>query len=389
MRILFICGALAAGEYAASFVPTISEVWPLAAMLAVVVSLFGYGLHVCGWPLVAVFLLGVSAFLWSSVGSERLYREQPWMRGQLQYGRGASVPREGLVAEVRADISRRVGLGLGHDGRVEALNRAILLGERSRLPKEVKQVFVASGTMHVFAISGLHVMAVALVLVYLLACLLVPIRLAGAVAIPLLWGYVYLVGLTPSAVRAALMASICFLAPVFWRRANLLRAWSLTFLLVHLVRPQMITDVGNALSFAVMLSIALVVEWGRRGVCVPPVGIAVLAWAVGVPICAHVFGQVAPGGILANLVLITAAEWTVVSGAIGVVASFASETVAVHFNNLSALCTKAMVGVAECVARLPFSHFEVPRWTLLDCAEWYALLVLVVFLIHSIHQRKF
>lgn len=389
MRILFFCGALAAGEFAASFAPTWAEAWPVAATLSLLVALFGYGLCVRGWPFAAVFLAGVALFLSASVEQERLYREKPWMRGKPSYERQGHEASGGFASGLKSDLSRRVGLGLDADREAASLNRAILLGERARLPKRLKDVFVASGTMHVFAISGLHVMAVAGVLMFLLALTFLPQRLTGAVALPILWGYVYLVGCAPSAVRAALMASFCLMAPIFWRRPDLLQSWALAFLLVHVCRPQQITDVGNVLSFTVMLAIALAVESGRlMGFRISFFWITVVAWAAGVPIAAHVFGQVAPGGILANLILITAAECTVVSGAVGVVVSFVSETAAAHCNNLSALCTKGMVGISELVSRIPGSSFEVPRWTLLQCAEWYALIVLIVFLVFLRRSRN-
>lgn len=385
MRILSICGALAAGEFAASYLPTYAEAWPFAAIVLALTVLFGYGLGVRGWACLAVFLLGVTLYLFASVGSERLYRDKPWMRGRPRYERqGAGTPGRGLAA-VKAELSRRAGLGLGHDPEAAALNRAILLGERSRLPRRMRRAFIDSGAMHVFAISGLHVMTVAGELVFLLAAAFMPRRLSGAVAIPILWGYVVLIGASPSAVRAALMATFCYLAPLLWQRPNLLRAWALTFLAIHLVRPLQITDVGSALSFTVMLAIALAVEGSRFS----GAWITVIAWAAGVPIGAHVFGRVTPGGILANLVLITAAECTVMAGAAGIAVSFVSEKAAAHFNNLSALCTKGMVCIAELVSRLPGANFEVPRWTILQCAEWYALIVLAFILVRSIRSRRF
>lgn len=390
MGILFICGALAAGEFAASCAPSFAEAWPVAALLALGVALFGYGLRIRGWPLVAVFLLGAALFLAASVADEHLYREKPWMRGRARCELPGAVRERGLKDAVKADLSRRVGLGLAYDCEASALNRAILLGERARLPRRTKEVFVASGTMHVFAISGLHVMTIAGVLVYLLLAFLVPLPVAEVVTIPILWGYVYLIGFPPSAVRAALMATLCFLAPLFGRRPSLLRSWALTFLVVHVFRPLMIVNVGNALSFAVMLAIALAVEWERCcGLRVPAVWITVVAWAAGVPIGAHVFGRVAPGGILANLVLIATTECTVIFGAIGLIVSLASETLAAHFNNLSALCTRAMVGISELVSRIPGSSVDVPPWTLLQCAAWYVLLALIAFLVYSVRKRTF
>ena len=143
----------------------------------------------------------------------------------------------------------------------------------------------------------------------------------------------------------------------------------------------MITDIGCALSFTVMLSIILVGDSlrGRSG----PAALLVVtlsAWAAGVPLSAHVFGHVTPGGILANLVLIPAAALTVGSGALGMLAGFVSEEAAAHLNNLAALGSSAMAGASAAVAKLPFADFEVGPWPISMCAAWYVALLLVLFL---------
>ena len=197
------------------------------------------------------------------------------------------------------------------------------------------------------------------------------------------------IGCAPSAVRAATMATIMATAPVFWRRANGLRAWELTFLFVHICNPLLIANVGNALSFAVMLAIVVVGDFARA---MPKwrqtLLVTLAAWAAGVPISAHVFGRVTPGGIVANLVLIATAKATVLTGALGVGASYLSETVAVHVNNLTALGIKAMVLVAEVVSRLPGANFETTSWSVLTCVEWYAALALVAFLTSKAAERR-
>ena len=116
--------------------------------------------------------------------------------------------------------------------------------------------------------------------------------------------------------------------------------------------------------------------------------VTVAAWATGVPIAAHIFGRVTPGGIVGNLILIATAKVTVVSGALGVLTSYASETLAAHVNNLSALGIKLMVLVAEGVSRLPGANFETGPWSLLTCIEWYAALALTAFLLKMISGRR-
>lgn len=389
MRLLFICGALAAGEYLASFCPQLAGVWPVAAIAATLVLLFGYGWESKVMCYAATVLFGIALFLFASQDQEEKYLMSPWMRGKEWRVTHRQEEQVGLAKTVKDDLSRRVGIGLESDWESASLSRAILLGERRALPYRTKKLFVESGTMHVFAISGLHVMAVAEVFTLCLAFLLVPVRFAGLVSAPLLWGYVAMIGFAPSAVRAGMMATIMGAAPAFWRRANGLRAWELTFLIVHIANPLMITNVGNALSFAVMLAIVLVgdfaksMAWWRQTLLV-----TVAAWATGVPIAAHIFGRVTPGGMIGNLVLIATAKVTVVSGAFGVMASYVSETLAEHVNNLSALGIKAMVLVAEGVSMLPGANFETGSWSILTCAEWYAALALIGFLLWKFAERR-
>ena len=391
---LFACAALAAGEYAASFAPGMAEVWPVVAALAGFLALVGYGFAWRGWHLLFLFVAGAALFLFASVESEREYRLKPWMRNASAQRKAASAAakakRNSVAVPLRRELSRRVAIGLERESEMVALNRAILLGERRRLPPQARRTFVESGTIHVFAISGLHVMAVAGLLYWLLRICFVPLRLAGVVAVPILWGYVWVVGFPPSAVRAALMATFYYAAPLFWRRPSAIKAWALTFLIVYLGDPTKICDVGCALSFTVMLAILLALECGKSfgDTWRQSLWVAFAAWAAGVPIAAHVFGRVTPGGLLANLVLLPSAVVTVVAGATGIVASFVSETVAAHLNNLSALFTKAMVGVSSAVARLPGANLETGSWPTWVCLVWYAALLSLLVLAWRRQARR-
>lgn len=388
-KLLVACAALAAGEFAAAQTPMLTAVWPAVAACALLVAIFGYAGAVRVWPLAALALAGATLF-WAVTGDRaRVCRESPWLC-EVTRRRGAVTDVPPALRATRRDFMRRVSLGIASDRELVSLNRAILLGERANLPRPLRQTFVGAGTIHVFAISGLHVMAIARVLVFLLRLLWLPRRFAAAATMPILWAYLALIGFPPSAVRAGAMASLACLAPVFGRRPNGVVAWSLTFLGVYGVRPTMVEDVGCGLSFAVMLAILVVGDRLRdrpEGVG-KTLAVAVAAWAAGVPIAAHVFGRVTPGGILANLALVPAAGVTVYAGAVGLLASFVSEPLAAHLNGLSALFTRAMVVLSDGVARLPGANAEVPKWPVSVCLAWYAALGLVLLLHRLRRVRK-
>jgi competence protein ComEC len=82
------------------------------------------------------------------------------------------------------------------------------LGWRTALTEDVSRSFVESGTMHVFAISGLHIALLAGVMVAMLRLCRVDRSIAGGVVVPALWFYVAATGWQPSAVRSAVMTTV-------------------------------------------------------------------------------------------------------------------------------------------------------------------------------------
>ena len=310
----------------------------------------------------------------------RFSRRMFWGRRGADHVLESSIPDSVRRLKALSDgCAECAGIGLGWCPRYAALNRAILLGRRTELPADWRRTFSAAGTVHVFAISGLHVMLIAALLMRLLVLLRIPVRLRGLVAVPLLIVYVLVTGARPSAVRAVAMAGLYLTAPAFGRKGDSLAAWSLTALGVYAYAPERLFDTGCTLSFAVMFGIVYWLRWvapalpvcareGWYGEC----GISVAAWAAGVPIVARLIGSFAPGGLFANLVVLRLAGYAVAFGMAGIVCGFVLPPVAVAFNNLAAAMTFLMVQVSKAVASVPFSSFVVEYWPLTASIGWYA-----------------
>ena len=296
-------------------------------------------------------------------------------------------------------LARQAALGLDWAPELAGLNRAILLGRRNALSRARRDLFAAAGTIHVFAISGLHVMVVALALGGVLARLGVPLRARGLAALPVVAAYVMVSGARPSAIRAALMLACFMLAPLFGRRPDARTAWALTAFGVYGTSPARVLDLGCGLSFAVMLGIVLWVDWGRgrrplfpagtwRGRFAGGLGVSLAAWVAGVPIVAQAFGRVSLGGLVANTVVIFLAGLTVRFGMFGLAASFLCLPLAAIANNLAAACTSAMVKISEMAAALPCAVVETPRWTWGHGVLWYGLWLAAFFLAGRLLPRK-
>lgn len=327
-------------------------------------------------------------------GDDPSRRRVLWVKGRDTFARRVESARGAFaahLARLKAALSRRMGLGLEESESAANLNRAILLGERTRLAKSDRDAFIAAGTIHVFAISGLHVMMVAGALSLLLSLCGVPARAAGIALLPILWMYVAMTGFGPSAVRAAAMVSMSSAAPVFWRKPDGLVSWSITFLAVYSYDPMKFYDTGCALSFAVMLGI---VFWGRfssefvKSRVLEPVVMSLAIWAVGMPIAARTFGRITPGGILANLALVPAAGISVKAALAGILASLISDRLAAYVNNFAALVSDAMSALSRVAAHIPGANVEVEPWSAAECIAWYAALSLLLFFLRRLLVRR-
>lgn len=164
-------------------------------------------------------------------------------------------------ARTRDTLKDRAGeilaRGLADHPTLVGAMQAMLLGQRHELSANAKSLFMRSGTMHLFAISGLHIGVIAAALHGLLRVARLSRPAAFFVGTALLWGYVDLIGQTPSAVRAWLMIT-CFLGSRICRApGNPVAAIATSALLVLLLDPLQLFSAGFQMSYAIVFALLL------------------------------------------------------------------------------------------------------------------------------------
>ena len=153
----------------------------------------------------------------------------------------------GLLATVRGRASRILRESLGE--AQAPIGQALLLGDGNALSRREWDVFIRTGSIHVLAISGQHLVLLGgFVALVLLLCGFSRRRAAWIVA-GVVFGYALLTGLRPSALRAAVMvASVCGSA-ILRRPPNTANSFALAWLAVLAVNPTDAFDLGCRLSF--------------------------------------------------------------------------------------------------------------------------------------------
>ncbi len=157
------------------------------------------------------------------------------------------VCRAALWREKIAGLMNRV-----YPKREAALQTALLTGEKSGFTAEELRQLRLSGTAHIAAVSGMHIAIVCMALAVIFG------KRAGLLlAIPAACGYALLAGLTPSALRAAIMAILGGGAFFFKEEKDAVNTLAAAALILLLFRPIMVFDAGFLLSFGATLGILM------------------------------------------------------------------------------------------------------------------------------------
>ncbi len=223
-----------------------------------------------------------------------------------------------------------------------AVYRAMMLGQKHELSPEQDQLFMHSGTMHLFAINGLHIGIVAVAVHALLLLARCPRLMVAGLTLLILWLDVDTTGASPSAVRAWLLVAACETALVLRLPANGIAALATASLAVLLAEPMALFSASFQMSYGVVLAILCFglplaerlaerwppwpnlpeatwtwwqrwLAWGLR-IFWPVLGLGLAAWLVGAVTGAAFYRVFTPGGLIANLVLVPLAMLVIIAG---------------------------------------------------------------------------
>ena len=149
--------------------------------------------------------------------------------------------------ELRNSLSPLLTCGMSpHNAN---LYQTMLLGRKDLFPSEAREAFIRSATIHVFAISGLHVSILALVLCLLLQALGFGIRFRSTCAAALIVVYVCLTGMTPSAIRACMLVVLSVPVLFLRRCGNPMNSLLISAFCLLLFNPLLLYHSGFIFSF--------------------------------------------------------------------------------------------------------------------------------------------
>lgn len=265
------------------------------------------------------------------------------------------------------------------EGDARAVVLAMTTGERSEISSELRQNYSASGASHLLAVSGLHI-GIAFMLINILLLPMVLLRYGNIarsiLAVAMIWLYVWLCGMSPSAVRAAIMFSLLQFSISSLREYTSVNILAGTAFVMLAFNSHLLFDISFQLSF---IAVAGIILWAMPlyRVCATRfkflntiIGIMLVGIAstlATMPLVANTFSTVSLIGILINPAVILLANIVVLAGVVAIALPFTAIVA-----EYAALWQNKIV---EWAASLPYGHF------IMTIPEWAMWLIYGVFLV--------
>jgi competence protein ComEC len=308
----------------------------------------------------------------------------------LESGGGNFLVR--LANRTRNWMEATLGRDLEGAPQVTAMINGMALGIRHETPNDIEEPFQQTGTLHLFAVAGLHVGIIARLLWIVISLLRLPRRVAAGLIIPALFFYSAITGFHVSSVRAATMAAF-LLGGIFFERPVLaLNSLAGAALVILAVDSNQLFTSGFQLSFAVVGAILLwqepffrvLLRPGETDPFLPQslvsrkqrafqagyrkissgISVSAAAWAGSLVFIIWYFYLVTPISLLANLTVVPVAFCLLAVGLMSLLSAPFSSGLSVIFNNANWSLASVILGLVQFFSALPAGHLYVerPHW---------------------------
>jgi len=315
-----------------------------------------------------------------------LFRVDPSVPGSIvSHGHGNPLVACSILARHAAEGILAIDLEKPSD--VLGAIQGICLGVTENAPEGFIEEFRFTGTMHLFAVSGLHVGMIAVILWFFFQLLRLPRVWSVAVTIPSLFLYVSVTGFKAGSLRAATMASFFLLGLAFFRRSPPVNTLAAAAILQLSTDTNAFFSAGWQFSYSVVLAILLLASPIRHGIAawhcadpfLPPrlltrsertrfaawaefaalLSVSFAAWIGSLLPTIAYFHLVSFSALGANLVAVPLAFGVLSLGMLSLLTGGISAWVAGAFNNTNWLVTKLLLLTVQGSALLPGGHWFV------------------------------
>ena len=256
----------------------------------------------------------------------------------------------------------------------------LLIGDTDEIDEETKEDFRNSNLTHMLAVSGLHVSYVLLAVNYIITKVKIHIKLSKIIVMLLILFFILVTGATPSVLRAGTMTIYLILGGIFYRRISVFSSLNLSLLVIIIMNPYCLFDVGLQLSYAGTIGIVYLYPIIKEKIYnkANSILITISANIVIIPIIMYNFNTISLTFFISNLLAGPIIGIIIILGFSIIIISLIFFPIANIFSKILNLLIILFLNTAKACANLPFSKIFIITPTLKFIFLYYYLLVFII-----------
>ena len=311
-----------------------------------------------------------------------------------------------LANKVKNSMKNKIEQNIPNE--TSELLSGMIIGEKSNLQKEIQEDFRNSSLSHVLAISGMHVSYVMLGITFIISKVKFSKKMSKIVTILILLFFIILTGKTASVTRACFMSSYIILASLLHKKAHVLGSISISLLIILIINPYFILDIGLQLSYGGTIGIVLIypilkkykkkkedesskikkIIYKIKEKILDTILITLSANLVIFPIVLFHYNTMSFTFIISNLLISPIIGIIIILGFLTVFVSYIISPISKIMFFILQIFLKLLAQIAHFCAELPLSKVYFPKPKIYLIAIYYLFLIYIILLKNKITEVK-
>jgi len=282
------------------------------------------------------------------------------------------------------------------------LCKGLILGKTQEIEESIKENFRIVNISHILAISGLHVTYIVM-LITIISQRLIGKKYGTVFLIVVLIFYMFLVGFTPSIVRACIMGILVNLAFLVHKKNNFWNSLALSLLLILINNPYSILNIGLQLSYLATIGIVgfsrkirkkidnfkflknnLVIRKNNKiqtlvNKIKENLSVMFSAQILILPIMIYNFNIIGTYFIISNLLVSVIIGTTIFLSILLVTSSFIFFPISKILSHILTILLQLLIIISN-ISKLPFSKIYIPTPSILSIILYYVMIYVLNFL---------
>jgi len=269
--------------------------------------------------------------------------------------------------------------------------KSIVFGDRSEIDSETKSLYQNTGIAHILSVSGLHIAVVGMGIFMVFKYFLSYIN-ASILSLLIMIAFVIMTGGAVSAIRAVIMFSINIIGISMGRVYDFKNAISLSCILILIMDPYYIFNIGFILSYFSIIAIAYVYPifiecFSVKNKILSSVFLSLSVLLINNPIIAFSYYEIPSYAIILNLILVPLMGVIMISGLLASFLIFVSSSLGIYILGCGVYVIRLYEVVCEFFNNLIGNLIVVGKMNIIHIIIYYIIIIIFLIYLYSVKNK--